>query len=49
VRDNGHLFLMQTDLGGLAAVLGRIEGVVRRALGTEPSPSPAAWFGRRTP
>jgi hypothetical protein len=49
VRDNGHLFLMCADLGGLVAILGRIEGAVRRALGTEPSPSPAVWFGRRTP
>ncbi len=46
VRDNGGLYLMRADLGGLAAVLGRLEGAVRKALGSEPTPSPAAWARR---
>ncbi len=48
LRDNGELFLMFTDLRGLATLLGRIDGAIRRALGTEPDPSPAAWTRRGT-
>lgn len=43
VRDNGDLYLMRVDLGGLASVLSRLESAVRRAFGGDPAPSPAAW------
>lgn len=43
VRDNGRLFLMRSDLGGLVTVLRRIEAMARRVIGAEPAPSPVAW------
>lgn len=43
VRDNGDLFLMRVDLRGLATVMGRVEAVLKRVVGTDPTPSPAAW------
>jgi hypothetical protein len=49
VRDNGRLFLMRSDLGGLVAILSQIEGAVKRVLGAEPAPSPVAWSNRQSP
>jgi hypothetical protein len=48
VRDNGDLYLMCADLGGLATLFGRLESAVRRALGSDPAPSTATWSGRET-
>ena len=46
VHDDGNLFLMRADLRGLLAVLAQVQGLVRRLLHHEPTPSPAAWSGR---
>jgi hypothetical protein len=48
VRDNGDLYLMRADLGGLATLLGQLENALRKVLGTEPDPSPAALTRRET-
>ncbi len=49
VRDNGQLFLMRADLGGLATLFCRLESAVRKAVGVDPAPSPAAWSSRGSP
>lgn len=48
IRDNGDLYLMRADLGGLAALFGQVGSAVRKVLGNEPAPSPAAWTRRET-
>jgi hypothetical protein len=42
------LTLMCVDLRGLLALVAQIQTAVRRALGHEPAPSPAAWARRHT-
>jgi hypothetical protein len=48
VRDNGDLYLMRADLGGLATLFGQLETAMRKVLGTDPAPSPAALTRRET-
>jgi len=46
IADNAGLVLTRLDLGGILAVIGQVQATVRRVLGSEPAPSPAAWIRR---
>ena len=48
VRDNRDLYLMRADLRGLATLFGQLETAMRKVLGADPAPSPAA-LSRREP
>ena len=46
VTDNGEIYLMRVDLRGLVSLINQVESAVRRVLGNDPTPSPAAWTHR---
>jgi hypothetical protein len=46
VRNSGDLYLMRVDLRGLATLVDRFESAVKKIIGGDPAPSPAAWTRR---
>jgi hypothetical protein len=48
VMEEDGLLLMRVDLRGLLALVGQVQMAIRRVLGDEPTPSPAAWSQRET-
>ena len=48
VKDDGKTFVMRADLRGLLSLFTKVEAAVRRVLGNDPAPSPAALARRGT-